>query len=316
MVRVVRLPSGDPDSWPSSLLDELSTASLHHGEPTHPSFEALARRGLRCDFGDSVADGTILLIPSRSGPLYELAEVLRRLLAPGGCPWDRAQTHDTLKKYLIEEAYELCDAIDAQDEAKMLEELGDVLLQPFMHSEMKSLNGAFTIDDVAKGITDKLIRRHPHVFSNASAEDEQAVLQNWDAIKRSEKGDAPSSILEGVPSSMPGLLLALEISKRAARAGFEWQDLAGVLAKLDEEVAELKNDLHDRERAAEEIGDLLFTVVNIARWLKVDPEESLRQMVRRFRTRFEAMENATSRPLGELSPQEWDDLWETSKSIE
>lgn len=316
MVRVVRLPSGDPDSWPSSLLDEVSSAPLHHSEPTHPSFEALGRCGLTCAFGDNVADGAILLIPSRSGPLYDLAEVSRSLLAPGGCPWDRAQTHATLKKYLIEEAYELCDAIDADDEAKMLEELGDVLLQPFMHAEMKSLEGSFTIDDVAKTITDKLIRRHPHVFGDATAKDEETVLQNWDAIKRSEKGDAPTSILEGVPSSMPGLLLALEVSKRAARAGFEWQDLAGVFAKLDEEVAELKDDLHDRERAAEEVGDLLFTVVNIARWLKVDPEESLRQMVKRFRSRFEAMENAAGRPLGDLSPREWDDLWEASKSAE
>ncbi|MCW5937430.1 MAG: nucleoside triphosphate pyrophosphohydrolase [Fimbriimonadaceae bacterium] len=246
----------------------------------------------------------------RPGGVYGLVDVVDRLLGPGGCPWDQAQTHGSLRRHLIEEAYELVDAIDAGDGAKMLEELGDVLLQPVMHAQMEALAGNWDIDAVAAAITEKLVRRHPHVFGDVKAEDAEQVLRNWDAIKKAEKG-GQDSILGGVPRSLPALLRAFEVSKRAARAGFEWPSLDGVWEKLAEEEDELR--AAPPERQAEEIGDLLFTVVNLARWMKVEPEDALRQMVDRFTARFQAMEAATERPLAELSAQEWDELWRRAK---
>lgn len=265
--------------------------------------------------------GATLVIPALShehpGGLYGLVWVVDRLLGPGGCPWDQAQTHETLKKHLIEESYELLDAIDRHDEEGMREELGDVLLQPIMHTQIKKAEGKWDIDAAAKTITDKLIRRHPHVFGDTIAEDADAVLRNWDRIKASEKG-APEaqSVLAGVPAGMPSLLRAFEISKRAARCGFEWPDIEAVWEKVREEELELREavQLGHQEDVASEIGDLLFTIVNIARWLKVEPEEALRQMLNRFTERFMAMERASERPLIELSPAEWDTLWNQAKA--
>lgn len=262
-------------------------------------------------------------IPAQSaenpGGVYGLVWVVDRLLGPGGCPWDQEQTHESLKRYLIEESYELIDAIDRSDDAAMREELGDVLLQPLMHTQKKHLEGAWSIEEVAQGITEKLIRRHPHVFGEVAVEDAAEVLRNWDAIKRAEKKDAGApevvSILAGVPRAMPALLLAQEVSKRAARAGFEWPDFEGVWAKFHEEEQELRDALASEDRAAveSELGDLLFTVVNLARWAKVDAEDALRTMVNRFRGRFERMEELAGRPLSELSAEEWDDLWNQAK---
>lgn len=281
--------------------------------------------------GDEVAQSTIrealvrswsahdvVVVPAAptefSGGVYGLVQVVDRLLGPGGCPWDQAQTHDSLKRHLIEEAYELVDAIDKSDEAKMVEELGDVLLQPLMHSQMEALAGNWDIDTVAKGITEKLVRRHPHVFGSAEVADAEEVLKNWDTIKSREKGgEAPASILEGVPKAMPALLRAYEVSKRAARAGFEWPDLNGVWEKFREEEQELREAIASNEGIADELGDLLFTVVNLARWLKVEPEDALRTMVDRFTDRFQQMEALTAKPLRDLSPQEWDDLWNQAK---
>lgn len=275
--------------------------------------------GTLADFPHS--ESTILIAESgldRPGGFYGLVDVVDRLLGPGGCPWDIEQTHQTLKKYLLEEAYELMQAIDDDDDSAMREELGDVLLQPLMHSQKKQLSAGWGIDTVAQGITDKLVRRHPHVFGDTQADDSAAVLRNWDAIKKQEKGggaDNAVSILDGVPRAMPALLLALEISKRAARAGFEWPDMEAVWGKFHEEEREVQEALAggDKSKIADEFGDLLFTVVNLARWAKVDPEDALRQMVTRFRTRFEEMERHANKPLTELSPQEWDDLWNAAK---
>jgi len=305
-----------------------------HGEDFDRLREVLTRR-----FGDSVpvweraSGGWVaaplsqvsgdFAIPAQSaknpGGVYGLVWVVDRLLGPGGCPWDQEQTHESLKRYLIEESYELIDAIDGGDESAMREELGDVLLQPLMHAQKKHLEGAWSIEEVAQGITEKLIRRHPHVFGEVAVQDSAEVLRNWDAIKRAEKGSAASSevvsILAGVPRAMPALLLAQEVSKRAARAGFEWPDLEGVWAKFHEEEQELREALAtgDRAEIESELGDLLFTVVNLARWAKVDAEDALRTMVNRFRGRFERMEELAGRPLGELSSEEWDDLWNQAK---
>lgn len=271
-------------------------------------------------YGEEFAVSDPYVVPARdqihAGGLSGLVQVVDRLLGPSGCPWDIAQNHQTLKKYLLEESYELFEAIDSDDREAMLEELGDVLLQPLMHSQIRRRDGDWGIEEVAREITDKLIRRHPHVFGEESADTPEQVLKNWDAIKRQEKGAEPASILAGIPSSMPALMLAMEVSKRAARAGFEWSDIDGVWDKFHEEEQEFRTALESgsQEEQMAELGDLLFTVVNLARWAKIDPEDSLRQMVSRFRSRFESMEALAVTPLGELSPEEWDRLWNAAKS--
>ncbi|HJP83964.1 MAG TPA: nucleoside triphosphate pyrophosphohydrolase [Fimbriimonadaceae bacterium] len=238
-----------------------------------------------------------------------------RLLGPGGCPWDIEQTHESLKKYLLEEAYEVLDAIDTGSPEKLREELGDLLLQPLMHSQMEARDGAWGIDEVAQSITEKLIRRHPHVFGEATALTPDQVLKNWDQIKRTEKSKEPTSILDGVPKGMASLLRAHEVSKRAARAGFEWPDMEGVFSKLKEEELELRQAIESKDHAQieSEIGDLLFTVVNIARWAHVEPEEALRKMLNRFCARFALMEQNSAVPLSDLTAAEWDRLWNESK---
>lgn len=264
---------------------------------------------------DEIPDGAILVIPHP--PMDELAHICLRLLGPGGCPWDQAQTHESLKKHLIEEAYEVLDAIDSGSSEALREELGDLLLQPVLHAQMRAFRtGEWNIDDVARGINEKLIRRHPHVFGDVNVADSDEVLRNWDRIKQTEKGtETPRSILAGVPRSLPALLRAHEVSKRAVRVGFEWPDVDGILAKLQEEATELREalDSGDQSHVESELGDLLFTVVNIARWAKVEPEEALRKMVDRFTGRFMKMEELAAKPLTDLSFEEWDELWEEAK---
>ena len=264
---------------------------------------------------------------SSAAAFTRLVEIIARLRAPGGCPWDREQTHMTLRAHLIEEAYEVLSAIEKNDDTNLQEELGDLLLQPMMHAQIASEENRFAIDDVLNGIADKLVRRHPHVFGDSDVSGSDEVLRNWDAIKQREKqsianngsiGSTPASILEEISSSQPALLEALEISKKAARSGFEWPDAKGVLDKLREEIDELEEAMNgdDKTRVEEELGDLLFTAVNIARWQKINPELALRDMVARFKTRFAHMENAArekGQNLETLSPDEWNDLWEAAK---
>lgn len=265
--------------------------------------------------------------PTPAEAFARLSGIIARLRAPDGCPWDREQTHATLRTHLLEEACETMDAIDSGDDAHLCEELGDLLMQPVLHAQIAAEEQRFDISDVLEGISDKLVRRHPHVFGEVQVADSGEVLVNWDAIKKQEKaarGKSEGSILSGVPGTLPALSQALEISKKAAKSGFEWPDMAGVLAKLREEIAELEAELADeslskdaaRERIAEELGDLLFTAVNVARWRKIDPELALRDTVRRFRGRFEKMEAAAREQgvaLEDLSPQEWDVLWNAAK---
>lgn len=248
----------------------------------------------------------------------ELVDVVATLRGPDGCPWDKEQTYKSLKRFVIEEAYEVLEAIDSEDPDQLCEELGDLLLQVVLLAQLAREDGYFEVRDAAGSIVEKLIRRHPHVFGDVAVENSDEVLRNWDAIKKQEKPER-ESVLDGVPGSLPALMKALEVSKRVVRVGFEWPTFEDVLAKLDEEVRELHAELPDRDpaRLRGEIGDLLFTVVNVARWLRVDPEEALREMVDRFGRRFREVERlaaAEGRELKGMDITELDRLWERAKA--
>ena len=249
--------------------------------------------------------------------LREMLEVIEALRAPDGCPWDREQTPRSLRPYLLEETYELLEAIDSDDADEMSEELGDVLLQVFMHHAIAQEQGRFTIGDVAHHATAKMINRHPHVFGDVEAATAEQVLANWEGLKSKEAGKRGRlSALEGAPKTLPALAWALSIQKRAARVGFDWPNEEGVLEKVAEEAAELAAET-TRERQEEELGDLLFSLVNLARRLKVNPEDALRQSSRRFYSRFESMEKAArdaGRDVRDMSPDELDGLWREAKA--
>lgn len=249
--------------------------------------------------------------------LAGLRHVVARLRAPGGCPWDRKQSHESLKPHLIEEAYEVVDALDTGDKDKLSEELGDLLLQIALHSQLATETGDFLMEDVFRGINLKLIRRHPHVFAEKAVSDAAEVMRNWEQIKREEKGENGSS-LENLPRSMPALAYAQSVQRRAARLGFDWEEVTGVMDKVAEEVRELTiaQSANERQR---EFGDLLFTLVNLARWLDIDAEESLRLANRKFVERFERVEQICARrglDIGKLTPEALDKLWEESKLVE
>jgi len=267
----------------------------------------------------------------------DLVALQQRLLSPEGCPWDRVQTHQTLRTYLLEEAYEVLDALDSGDPAKLAEELGDLLLQVVFHAELARAAAQFEIGDVIESIYQKMVRRHPHVFGDAQANSAAQVLKNWEQIKLEERekqrqscsaadavarGDAPdapvASLLDGVPKTLPALLEAFQLTRRAARVGFDWDRIEGVLEKLSEEAAELREAIAQvtPERTEEEVGDLLFAAANVARFLKIDPELALRKATRKFTARFQAMEQEAARsgrPLADSSPAELDALWEAVK---
>lgn len=244
-----------------------------------------------------------------------LRQVVARLRSPGGCPWDREQTHDSLKPTLLEETYEVLEALDDGDKAKLREELGDLLLQIVLHAQLAAESDHFTMDEVIGEINTKLVRRHPHVFGHQVVADAAEVLRHWDQIKREE---GVASRLGGVPQHLPALAYAQAIQRRAARAGFDWPGVEGVLAKLAEEACELTR-APTRERRQHELGDLLFTVVNLARWLDVEAEETLRLANRRFHRRFRYMEERCADrgvDLSQLPLPEQDRLWEESKKAE
>ncbi|RYX85703.1 nucleoside triphosphate pyrophosphohydrolase [bacterium] len=254
-----------------------------------------------------------------------LAQIMAQLRAPDGCPWDQVQTHESLRPYLIEESAEVLDAIAEKNPRALCEELGDLLLQVVFHAQLAQEAGQFSLDDVCQGIGDKLVRRHPHVFGDERAESAEAVKPLWDAIKKQEKaarGESAenASALDGVATALPALAGALQISKKAAKVGFEWPNEDGVWDKVREELDELqsaRDEGESKERQAEELGDLLFSVVNIARWRKVDPETALRDVNLKFKKRFETMEalaRKEARALDTLSAEEWDALWNRAKS--
>jgi MazG family protein len=250
--------------------------------------------------------------------LDRLRAIMHRLRAPGGCPWDAEQTHASLVPNLIEETYETVDTIQRGDLEHLKEELGDVLLQVVFHSELAEEAGHFTLDDVARGISDKLIRRHPHVFAHSTAATSDAVLHQWDAIKRAEKGDERQPFLHRVGNGLPALLRAAKLQKKAAKAGFDWPDEAGVLAKLREELEELHEAVATGDAAAvdEELGDLLFSAVNLARFRKTDPEVLMAAANTKFEQRFAAMENHLQQQGLDLASATLDQMeasWQNAK---
>jgi MazG family protein len=270
-----------------------------------------------------------------AGQWFEkLVAVQARLRAAGGCPWDREQTHQSLRTYLIEEAYEVLEALEGGNDAKFAEEMGDLLLQIVFHSQIAREEGRFTVADVIREIHEKLIRRHPHVFGEARVKDSREVLRNWEQIKaeerRSNKKDksragksAPdeSSLLDGVSRGLPATLEGFQLTRKAARIGFDWDDASGVIAKMLEETEELKTALKTKNqpRIEEELGDLLFAAVNLSRFLHVDPEIALKKANAKFSRRFRAMEAAareTGREFKDLPREEMEALWNATKNAE
>jgi ATP diphosphatase len=266
----------------------------------------------------------------------EAVSIMARLRGPDGCPWDREQSFDTIRKYTLEEAYEVFDAIERRHWKDLSEELGDLLLQVLFYAQMASESGYFTIADVIVGLNRKLIRRHPHVFGDeasvaagnavksalqTSGIDAPQVLRNWDAIKQAEKAEPQpySSALDSIPRSLPSLLEAAKLGSRARKSGFDWPDVEGIFAKLEEETEELRQVIGDHpstpppDAIVSEVGDMLFTMVNLARRLDVEPEFALRHTNAKFRRRFAAMEAASPHPLEALSAAQLESLWSQAK---
>ena len=299
-----------------------------------------------------------MIAMSTTGERFERAvAIMERLRAPGGCPWDREQTFDSIKAYTLEETYEVLEAIDNRDWNELPGELGDLLLQVLFYSEMAKEQGTFSIDDVLDRLSDKLVNRHPHVFGEVKADTSAEVKRNWEALKSEErkKRDAGTnasegaqtsfkSILSGISSAMPSLLEAHKLSSRAAQVGFDWPNMEGLFDKLAEETSELRQHLQEfpapgprpegrgvagsgrqtvpenlRERLEEEVGDLFFVLVNIARYLSLDPESALRKTNRKFRSRFQWMEQRLNESGGTLetaSMDELESLWQHAKQLE
>jgi len=250
----------------------------------------------------------------------KLCEIVAKLRAPGGCPWDREQTNETLLPPLIEEAYEAAGAIRARDDANLREELGDVILLALMHAEIAQETGRFNLEEVLGEVTAKLIRRHPHVFAQSEVNDAAGVVKQWEAIKHEEKnGGGNGHYLASLPVALPALMRAQKAQKKAARVNFDWTELADVVAKVDEELAETKEAMAtgDPARVADEVGDLLFAVVNLARKSGLDAEEALQAATNKFVSRFNRVEDelrARGRKLGEVNLEELDSIWNALKA--
>jgi tetrapyrrole methylase family protein/MazG family protein len=302
-----------PDEWPVTLATMQKDG--HYSRRTFPLTELDRKRTL---FAGSV----LLVMPAsfeertRYG-YYDLVSVMQRLRAPGGCPWDREQTHESLKADLIEECYELNDAIDEQDDAHIVEELGDVLMDVVFHSTIASEQGRFTENDVADGIVKKMIYRHPHVFGTEKAETTEAVLKRWDELKQAEKHQkTQKEILCAVPKRFPALMRSAKVQKRARKVGFDWNDVTEALPKVYEELDELKAAMNGSGDVYEEAGDLLFAIVNVVRLLGLDGEQILHDATDKFIARFGKMEElaaADGHVLSDLSLSEQDRYWEKAK---
>lgn len=250
----------------------------------------------------------------------QLVAIMAHLRSATGCPWDRDQTHTSLRQYLLEETYEVLDAIDHADDKELCKELGDVLLQVVFHAQIAAEEKRFDIAQVCSAIVEKLIHRHPHVFGNVAADSTEQVLNNWEALKRAERAqeDKTASSLDGVPAALPALLRAERIQHKASRQGFDWQDITGPLEKVAEEFNELQDaiDNQDMDATEDEFGDLLFTLVNAGRFLKLCPEDALRRSVDKFEQRFRAIESIIedqNRTLAQTTPDELDQLWQAVK---
>lgn len=246
--------------------------------------------------------------------LEKLIEIIEVLRSPNGCPWDREQTHKTLRPNMLEEAYEAVDAMDSGDLKHLREELGDVLLQVVLHAQIAKDEGAFDIEDVAQTLNEKLIHRHPHVFGNAHVDNAGEVLDNWDKLKQEEKKHRKSA-MDGVSKSQSALMSAQKISKKAVKTGFEWESEEDLYKCIFSEFEEFKEACRegDAEHKEEEFGDILFAVVNLARWNKIDAEQALLKSNKKFMTRFRKMEELATKPLNDYSPSEFEELWQKAK---
>lgn len=255
---------------------------------------------------------------SVSDSFARLCEIVARLRAPDGCPWDREQTNATLLPPLIEEAYEVAEAVRTQDDQNLCEELGDVILLAVMHAQIATESQRFNIQQVLSGVADKLVRRHPHVFGQSAVRDTEGVLLQWEAIKREEKDHREKHYLANIPKALPALMRAQKIQKKVARVNFDWAQVSEVMAKIDEELAEAKEAIAsgDPQAVAEEVGDLLFAVVNLARKNDLDAETALQNATDKFISRFSELENrlrAQGRTLGEPRLEELDEIWNDVK---
>lgn len=252
--------------------------------------------------------------------IEDLVEIIRLLRAPGGCPWDAEQTHESIKKNLIEETYEVIEAVNKDDKALMCEELGDLLMQVVFHAQMEAEEGSFDFNTVADGVCKKLVERHPHVFGEVNVESVDDVLTNWDAIKRKSKGQKTTTeSMFSVPRELPALMRATKLQKKAADVGFDWPDVSGALDKLSEEIAELRAaiDAGDRQNIKEELGDILFSAVNVSRFVKADAEEALTDASDKFLARFtqvEALANERGVDMKNSTLEELDALWDEVKA--
>lgn len=300
-----------PDDYPVKL--------VHGAGSLNPQVEALSLYEI--DRSAQIGLQTSLYIPplDRDTSFEAFQELVAHLRAPEGCPWDREQTHQSLRPHLLEEAYEVLAALDADDPEALSEELGDLMLQIVLHAQIATEYGEFRMVDVLQHIHQKLVHRHPHVFGEVEVAGKDEVIANWERLKAAErevKGESdPGGILQGVATALPALTQAQTYQKRAARVGFDWPNIAGVLEKIEEEIKEVTQAPDSRERFLE-VGDLLFAVVNLARWLNVDSEPALREANSRFRRRFEYIEasaRSQNRELSEYSLEEMDDLWEKAK---
>jgi tetrapyrrole methylase family protein / MazG family protein len=250
-----------------------------------------------------------------------LREVIAILRGPNGCPWDKEQTHESLREYAVEEVYELIEAIDEQDDNGMIEELGDVLLQIMLHSQIGEDDGYFSINDVIQSITDKMIYRHPHVFSDVSVQSVDDVMTNWEALKRKEKGDVRKSVLDGIPKGLPSLLKAYKLQKKAAKVGFDWDQVVDIWNKLDEEIKEVKVAIEsgNEEEVEKEFGDVLFVLANLTRYYKVNPENALSLTNRKFFQRFSYIEeklHEKGKDIRQSTLEEMDYYWDQAKGRE
>ncbi len=254
-------------------------------------------------------------------PYKKLKLIAEVLLSEEGCPWDREQTHHSIKKYLLEEAYEVMETIDKEDFEGLKEELGDLLYQVFFHGELARKSGKFSVDDIFLGIAEKLIRRHPHVFGDLDIKHSEDVLREWEKIKREEKEKKQKKkhLLSGLPIGLPSLFLAYRVQEKTSRVGFDWEDANGVMEKIKEELKELEEAISTKKKEdiESEIGDLLFTLVNLARHLGVEPEEALRKTVKKFINRFNYIEekiNQQGKDIRDATNEEMEKLWEEAKN--